>query len=85
MLREITLDAREMEPPEPFKKSTAILAAMQPGEYYRLLHRRIPYPLFELCKSRKMDYCLRDGCHADYEVLIYFPCDHQLMSEEGLL
>lgn len=45
--REITLDACDLEPPEPYELTTGTLKKLQPGEYVRLLiprHPRLLYP-----------------------------------------
>lgn len=48
---EILLDATTLEPPEPLKRALQILQHLQPGQYLRMLHRRLPYPLFDACKQ----------------------------------
>lgn len=48
---ELFLDATALEPPEPFQQALAILQQLKPGQYLRMLHRRLPYPLFDTCKQ----------------------------------
>ena len=44
--REITLDARDLEPPEPYELATATLIKLQPGEYVRMIIPRQPRLLY---------------------------------------
>ena len=52
----ILLDATAMEPPEPLQKATLILQQLQPGQYLRMLHRQLPYPLFASCQKLDVSY-----------------------------
>ena len=85
MLVETMLDAREMAPPEPFDKATAVLRQMQPGHYLRMLHRRVPYPLFEFCRALSLTYSVNEDDATAYEVIIYFPADEQALRQGGVL
>jgi len=80
MLDEKFLDASEMEPPVPFEQALALLAELQPGQYLRMAHRMIPYPLFDYCNERKLEYRVLHGKAARYEVLIWYPQDTALIS-----
>ena len=84
MLVEFTLDAREMAPPEPFDEATAILRQLQPGHYLRMLHRRVPYPLFEFCRALSLAYSVNEDGDA-CEIIIYFPADEQALRQGGVL
>jgi hypothetical protein len=44
--KEITLDACDLEPPEPYELATAALKQLQPGQYLRLLIPRQPRLLY---------------------------------------
>ena len=85
MLVETTLDARDMAPPEPFDRATAILRQLQPEQYLRMLHRRVPYPLFEFCRAMSLDYSVNKDDSAGCEVIIYFPADEQALRQGGIL
>ena len=85
MLVETTLDARDMAPPEPFDKATEILRQLQPAQYLRMLHRRVPYPLFEFCRAMSLAYTVNENAAEACEVLIYFPADEQALLQEGVL
>jgi hypothetical protein len=46
---EFFLDATALEPPGPFQQAIEILRYLKPGQYLRMLHRRLPHPLFDTC------------------------------------
>ena len=81
----ITLDASELEPPQPFDQARDILRHMESGQYLRMLHRRIPYPLFEYCQAMSLHYSVIEGSDPAYQVIIYFPRDEQALRQEGVL
>lgn len=82
---EFTLDARDLAPPEPFERATHILRQLQPGQYLRMLHRRVPYPLFDVCCALSLVYSVSEDSAAPYEILIYFAQDEPQLREAGLL
>ena len=83
-LHEFKLDAREMAHPEPFEKSTAILLTLNQGEYLRMLHWRIPYPLFDFCHAQKLDFVVNELNKDDYEIIIFFASDIKALTEQGV-
>jgi hypothetical protein len=85
MLQEITLDATELEPPEPFDRARGILHDMLAGEFLRMLHRRVPYPLFDFCAGLSLKHHVIQRSATSYEILVYFPDDEQALREDGLL
>ena len=74
------LDTSELEPPEPFEQALALLAELQPGEYLRMAHRRVPYPLFEYCNQRGLEYRVQPGQTARYDILIWYRQDREMVS-----
>lgn len=69
--REILVDARWLEPPEPLEQALAAVDRAAVGERVRLLVHRDPVPLYELLRLRRWRHQTRrldDGC---YEVLIF--------------
>lgn len=85
MITEVTLDAREMAPPEPFDQATAILRKLEPGEYLLMLHRRVPFPLFDFCTTLSLRYRYRELAPGDYEIVVYHAADEMRMFGEGIL
>jgi hypothetical protein len=80
MLDEKFLDASEMQPPVPFEQALALLAELQPGEYLRMAHRMIPYPLFEYCIEQQLEYRVQPGETARYDILIWHKQDTDMIS-----
>ena len=59
------VDARYMEPPEPFVATMEMLDTLQPGEEMILLLFREPHPLFRVLERNGHRYrseLLADGC-----------------------
>ncbi|MFT3758568.1 DUF2249 domain-containing protein [Thauera sp.] len=42
------VDARGLEPPEPFERAMEALADLQPGQQFTLLLDRMPHPLLRM-------------------------------------
>ncbi|MCL2344655.1 MAG: DUF2249 domain-containing protein [Desulfobulbus sp.] len=64
------VDARYMEPPEPFVRTMEMLDALQPGEKMLLLLFREPHPLYRVLRQNGHAYeseLLPDGT---FEILI---------------
>jgi hypothetical protein len=80
MLDEKFLDASEMEAPLPFVQALSLLAALQPGEYLRMAHRMIPYPLFDYCNAHQLEYRAQPGETAKYDILIWYKQDTDMIS-----
>ena len=80
MLDEKFLDASEMEPPLPFEQALSLLAGLRPGEYLRMAHRMIPWPLFEYCHERKLEHRVQPGETAKYDILFWFKQDTDRIS-----
>ncbi len=64
------LDVRRLEPPEPLERILDALADLPAGESLRVLHRREPFPLYDLL--RRMGYDWRTQGQDDrFEILIW--------------
>lgn len=82
MPQEKFLDASDLEPPRPLAEALTLLAQLQPGEYLRMAHRMIPYPLFDYCREHGFTYRVRPGTTARYEILIWHAGDSDLPDGE---
>ncbi len=74
-----------MEPPEPFDTATEILTKIQPGEYLEMLHRRVPYPLFDICTKLSLNHAVEEKGATNYRIIIYFDDDVMTLKAEGVL
>ena len=64
------LDVRRLEPPEPLERILDALADLPAGEPLHVLHRREPFPLYDLL--RRMGYDWRTQGQDDrFEILIW--------------
>jgi len=65
------VDARYMEPPEPFVRTMEMLDTLEPGEKMLLLLFREPHPLYKVLRQNGHAYeteLLADGT---FEILIW--------------
>lgn len=65
------VDARFMEPPEPFEKTLEMLDTLQPGERMLLLLYREPHPLFRVLKQNGYSYEVEQVADGTFEILIW--------------
>ena len=64
------LDVRRLAPPEPMERILDALADLPTGGRVRVLHRREPFPLYDLL--RRMGYGWRtQGAEDRFEMLIW--------------
>lgn len=70
MKRDILVDGRWLEPPEPMQRVLAALDRLQAGERVRFLIHREPLPLYPILRQLGFSHrasLMADGC---YEILI---------------
>ena len=68
---ELFLDATALEPPEPFQQALSILQGLKHGHYLRMLHRRLPYPLFDTCDQLGIGHRYIAGPHETWIILFW--------------
>ena len=64
------VDARYMEPPEPFVQTMEMLDRLQPGEKILLLLFREPHPLYKILRQNGHDYETELTADGTFEILI---------------
>ena len=64
------VDARYMEPPDPFVKTMEMLDILQAGEKMLLLLFREPHPLYKVLKQNGHDYEVELMPDGTFEILI---------------
>ncbi|MFZ2269871.1 MAG: DUF2249 domain-containing protein [Azonexus sp.] len=64
------LDARFMEPPEPFVQAMEMLDTLQPGEQMLLLLYREPHPLYRVLTQNGHRYATVLQADGTFEILI---------------
>jgi len=65
------VDARWLEPPEPFELTLAALETLPPGDELRLLIHREPHMLFPILQEWGYDYRVHAGDDGTYEIMIW--------------
>jgi len=65
------VDARYMEPPEPFEYTMAALDTLPAGEKLLLLLYREPHPLFRVLRQNGYDYASELVPDGTFEILIW--------------
>jgi len=70
MIMDLVLDVSSLEPPEPLERVLDALADLPAGDRLRVLHRREPFPLYDLL--RRMGYAWETtGSDGRFEILIW--------------
>ncbi len=64
------VDARYMEPPEPFVQTMEMLDRLQLGEKMLLLLFREPHPLYKILRQNGHDYETELTADGTFEILI---------------
>lgn len=67
---EYVLDARYLEPPEPFVKTMDMLATLPPGQSMLLLLFREPHPLYRVLQQDGYRYRSQLQDDGTFEILI---------------
>ena len=65
------VDARYLEPPEPFVRTMEMLDALKPGEPMLLLLFREPHPLYKVLRQNGYTYETELVADGTYEILIW--------------
>ena len=79
--KEITLDACDLEPPEPYELATTTLKNLQPGEYVRLLIPRQPRLLYPWLAEHGYTEITRHINNEMFEIYIWSGNDADTGSE----
>lgn len=65
------IDARELEPPEPFVQTMAALDTLAPGQKLRLILPREPYPLYRALELNGVAWRSEWTTAGDFEVVMW--------------
>ena len=65
------VDARYLEPPEPFVQTMEMLDTLKPGERMLLLLFREPHPLYKVLRQNGYIYETELVADGTYEILIW--------------
>ena len=78
---EITLDACDLEPPEPYELATANLNKLQPGQFVRLLIPRRPRLLYPWLSDHGFSEITRQSDDDLFEIFIWSTDDRDTAVE----
>lgn len=73
MPREMLIDARWTEPPEPMERVLVALDLLRPGEYIRFLIHREPVPLYAILVERGYGFRITPMEDSCFELMIDRP------------
>ena len=65
------IDARELEPPEPFTQTMAALDTLVPGQKLRLILPREPYPLYRALELNGVAWRSEWKASGDFEIVMW--------------
>jgi len=69
-LREIFLDARELEHPVPLEKSIDVLKELDEQSYFYMLHRKEPIPLLALASEHNLNFVSKLESDENWHILV---------------
>jgi len=69
-MREIGIDTRALEHPEPLVQATKILQGLTEDSYLYMLHRKNPIPLLDLASEQGFGVLSREDASGDWHILI---------------
>jgi len=67
---DVSLDVSALEPPEPMERILDALAALAEGDRLRVVHRRQPFPLYDLLRRMGHEW-ETTGVEGRFEILIW--------------
>jgi uncharacterized protein (DUF2249 family) len=71
MAREVTLDVRGMEPPQPLERVLEAIGDFQPGDRLNLIIDCYPQPLFRILDRNGYAYRAEPGKESQHEITIW--------------
>jgi len=69
-VKEILIDAREMEHPEPLERGIAALRALDAQSYIYMLNQKNPIPLITLAKQHGFNTLSHESTPGEWHILI---------------
>ncbi len=69
-MRELFLDARELEHPTPLEKAIDALKELDNNSYFYMLHRKEPVPLLALASEHNLNFTSKLKDDGNWHILI---------------
>ena len=64
------IDARDLEPPEPFERVMDAISALEPGAQVTLILNREPFPLYRVLELNGYQYSTKAFPDGRFEIVI---------------
>ena len=80
MAQEFSLDATQMEPPEPLMLTMEMISDLGQGDFLRFRHRREPFPLYDSLNQGGFSFITCTGHDVEFEVFIWNKDDDKAQS-----
>ena len=71
MARHLTLDIRDLEPPEPLDRVLTAIADFQHGDTLRILSDFEPTPLYRILERDGFRHHVESGADATFEITVW--------------
>jgi len=65
------LDVSDLEPCEPLERSLAEIRKLAAGDHLRILHRREPFPLYDLIAASGFEHLTVPGPRHAFEIFVW--------------
>jgi len=80
-MQAIEIDVSDLAPPEPMEKIFFQLAKLKPKHYLKVLHHRLPYPLFKILAENNWQYYYQETNPEGYIIYIYRTSETDLFNQ----
>jgi len=71
VVKERLVDVRELEAPEPLTQIIDLINELEPLSYLRVIHRKEPFPLYNILHENGFDYKAIKMHNLEYTILIW--------------
>ena len=65
------VDVSQLEAPEPMERILDALADLPPGDWLKVMHRREPFPLYNILKTMGYRWSVREGETTELDIFIW--------------
>jgi len=75
--QQIYIDVSELEAPEPFEQIMPLVRSLQINQYIKVLHRKEPFPLYEILLENGYNYRAIPVNSGQYWIVIWISSDNK--------
>ena len=77
----LSYDVRQLNHPEPLEIMTKALQKAQNGALLEMIHRREPFPLYDMIKAQNLDFFVTCEKNAENEIYHIFIAKKEVLQE----